>query len=63
MKNDSLVTYIGKNEVIVCLLSIEPEFVLKTFGTGTGRYLEEYDRAVHVELHTIISFHTKAVRN
>lgn len=58
--HDSIVTYRGKNEFIVCMLSVEPEFIKEKFGSGTGRYLEEYERNVLVELHAIFSLQTRA---
>jgi len=42
-----LVSFIGRGEVLVCLKSVEKEFVAEVFTEEYGRDIEDYDRTEH----------------
>ena len=59
----TIVTYTGQEEVLMCLQSIEKEFLELFFNKTFGRDLDEYDRVAHVELYASFSLSTHICRN
>lgn len=60
---ESIITYTGCEEILICLESTEEKFLEEFFGASLGRDVEDYDRVAHIEPYAAFFLSTHIVRN